>query len=127
MPNPLPENLSTLKRMVADTPTRPPLGDVAHIGHAQLFTPTPAATVAFFTDFLGLTVSGQDGESTYLRTWDDSSTTASSSPSAPHPASDVRHCAARPRRRWSAGSMRSRPPGFTVSGRMTSRASGRCG
>ncbi|MFD4328510.1 hypothetical protein ACFWQC_28025 [Nocardioides sp. NPDC058538] len=57
--------------MVADTPTRPPLGDVAHIGHAQLFTPTPAATVAFFTDFLGLTVSGQDGDHTYLRTWDD--------------------------------------------------------
>ncbi|MET8518567.1 VOC family protein [Nocardioides sp. NPDC004968] len=71
MTNPVPENLTTLKRMVADTPTRPPLGDVAHIGHAQLFTPTPAATVSFFTDFLGLTVSGQDGESTYLRTWDD--------------------------------------------------------
>ncbi|WP_292653367.1 VOC family protein [Nocardioides sp.] len=71
MPNPVPDNLTTLRRMVAETPTRPPLGDVAHIGHAQLFTPTPEATVAFFTDFLGLTVSGQDGDSTYLRTWDD--------------------------------------------------------
>ena len=54
----VPENLSTLKRMVADTPTRPPLGDVAHLGHAQLFTPCPAETVAFCTDFLGLTVTG---------------------------------------------------------------------
>ncbi len=71
MPNPVPESLTTLKKMVADTPTRPPLGDVAHIGHAQLFTPTPEATVEFFTDFLSLTVSGQDGDNTYLRTWDD--------------------------------------------------------
>ncbi|GAA2358719.1 catechol 2,3-dioxygenase [Saccharopolyspora halophila] len=69
--NALPENLTTLKRMVADTPTRPPLGDIAHIGHAQLFTPCPVETVAFFTDFLGLTVVERDGDHTYLRTWDD--------------------------------------------------------
>jgi len=68
---PVPENLTTLKRMVADTPTRPPLGDIAHVGHAQLFTPCPEDTVAFCTDFLGLTVSARDGDHTYLRTWDD--------------------------------------------------------
>jgi catechol 2,3-dioxygenase len=67
----LPQHLTSLKRMVADTPTRPPLGDIAHLGHAQLFTPRPEDTVAFFTDFLGLTVNGQDGDHTYLRTWDD--------------------------------------------------------
>ncbi|MDI2027601.1 VOC family protein [Saccharopolyspora sp. TS4A08] len=67
----VPENLSSLKRMVADAPTRPPLGDVAHLGHAQLFTPCPQDTVAFFTDFLGLSVVERDGEHTYLRTWDD--------------------------------------------------------
>jgi catechol 2,3-dioxygenase len=67
----LPEHLTSLKRMVADTPTRPPLGDIAHLGHAQLFTPCPEDTVGFFTDFLGLTVNGQDGDHTYLRTWDD--------------------------------------------------------
>ncbi|OXS30915.1 VOC family protein [Streptomyces sp. XY006] len=49
----------------------PPLGDIAHIGHAQLFTPNLDASVAFFTDFLGLTVNGQDGDSVYLRTFDD--------------------------------------------------------
>ncbi|MFE6524818.1 VOC family protein [Streptomyces sp. NPDC057794] len=49
----------------------PPLGDIAHIGHAQLFTPDLDASVAFFTDFLGMTVNGQDGDTVYLRTFDD--------------------------------------------------------
>ncbi|MFJ8538380.1 VOC family protein [Streptomyces sp. NPDC093591] len=49
----------------------PPLGDSAHIGHAQLFTPDLDASVAFFTDYLGLTVNGQDGDTVYLRTFDD--------------------------------------------------------
>ena len=70
-PAPVPESLTTLRRMVADAPTRPPLGEVAHVGHAQLFTPCPAETVAFCTDFLGLSVVERDGEHTYLRTWDD--------------------------------------------------------
>ncbi|MCA1191973.1 VOC family protein [Saccharopolyspora sp. 6V] len=69
--NPVPEQLTTLARMVADTTTRPPLGDVAHLGHVQLFTPCPADTVAFCTEFLGLTTTAQDGDHTYLRTWDD--------------------------------------------------------
>ncbi len=45
-----------------------PLGDIAH---TQLFTPDLDASVAFFTDFLGLTVKGQDGDTVYLRTFDD--------------------------------------------------------
>ncbi|MFF7140327.1 MFS transporter [Streptomyces nodosus] len=49
----------------------PPLGDIAHIGHVQLFTPEPDATVAFFTDYLGLTVNGRHGDTVYLRTFDD--------------------------------------------------------
>ncbi|MGW5640553.1 VOC family protein, partial [Streptomyces sp. NPDC003832] len=49
----------------------PPLGDIAHIGHAQLFTPDLDASVAFFTDYLGLTVNQQIGDSVYLRTFDD--------------------------------------------------------
>lgn len=49
----------------------PPLGDIAHIGHAQLFTPDLDASVAFFTDCLGLTVNGQQGDTVYLRTYDD--------------------------------------------------------
>jgi catechol 2,3-dioxygenase len=49
----------------------PPLGDIAHLGHVELFTPDLDASVAFFTDYLGLTENGQDGDSVYLRTWDD--------------------------------------------------------
>ncbi|PJM93825.1 VOC family protein [Streptomyces sp. CB01373] len=49
----------------------PPLRDIAHIGHAQLFTPDLDASVAFFTDYLGLTVNEQHGDTVYLRTFDD--------------------------------------------------------
>jgi catechol 2,3-dioxygenase len=49
----------------------PPLGDIAHVGHAQLFTPDLDASVAFCTDFLGLTVNGEHGDTVYLRAFDD--------------------------------------------------------
>jgi catechol 2,3-dioxygenase len=49
----------------------PPLGDIAHIGHAELLTPDLDGSVRFFTDYLGLTVNGQSGDSVYLRTFDD--------------------------------------------------------
>jgi hypothetical protein len=39
-----------------EAPMTPPLGDIAHVGHAQLFPPDLDASVAFFTDYLGLTV-----------------------------------------------------------------------
>jgi hypothetical protein len=32
--------------------------DVAHIGHAELLTPTPEASLEYFTALLGLTVAG---------------------------------------------------------------------
>ena len=41
------------------------------LGHAQLFTPDLDASVAFFTDYLGLVVSGRHGDTVYLRTFDD--------------------------------------------------------
>jgi catechol 2,3-dioxygenase len=49
----------------------PPLGDIAHLGHAQLFTPDLDASVGFFTDCMGLTVNGVRGDSVFLRTFDD--------------------------------------------------------
>lgn len=51
--------------------TNPPLGDIAHLGHVELLTPDLDASVGFFTDYLGLTVSGRSGDSVYLRTFDD--------------------------------------------------------
>ena len=45
--------------------------DVAHLGHAELFTPEPERSLRFFVDVLGLTETGRQGDSVYLRTWDD--------------------------------------------------------
>jgi catechol 2,3 dioxygenase len=41
--------------------------DIAHIGHAELLTPTPEASLAYFTDLLGLTVVAAASDSVYLR------------------------------------------------------------
>ncbi|MBL1287800.1 catechol 2,3-dioxygenase [Streptomyces sp. NPDC057699] len=49
----------------------PPLGDIAHLGHVELLTPDLDGSVRFFTDYLGLTVNGQGGDSVHLRTFDD--------------------------------------------------------
>ncbi|RPK40031.1 catechol 2,3-dioxygenase [Streptomyces sp. ADI93-02] len=49
----------------------PPLGDIAHLGHVELLTPDLDGSVRFFTDYLGLTVNGQDGDSVHLHTFDD--------------------------------------------------------
>jgi len=51
--------------------TRPPLHEVAHLGHIELLTPEPDASLRFFADILGLTETGREGNSVYLRTWDD--------------------------------------------------------
>jgi catechol 2,3-dioxygenase len=48
-----------------------PIMDVAHLGHVELLTPKPEASLAFFRDVMGMTVSGQKGDSVFLRGWDD--------------------------------------------------------
>ncbi len=45
--------------------------DVAHLGHVELLTPKPEASLDFFVDVMGMTESGRAGESVYLRGWDD--------------------------------------------------------
>ena len=45
--------------------------EVAHLGHAELLTPEPEASLRFFTQVMGMTETGRDGASVYLRTWDD--------------------------------------------------------
>jgi catechol 2,3-dioxygenase len=51
--------------------TRPPRYDIAHVGHVELLSPEPEASLRFFVDVLGLTENGREGNSVYLRTWDD--------------------------------------------------------
>jgi catechol 2,3-dioxygenase len=48
-----------------------PIFDVAHLGHVEMLTDKPEASLAFFVDVLGLTESGREGNSVYLRAFDD--------------------------------------------------------
>ena len=48
-----------------------PIHDVAHLGHVELLTDRPEASLDFFVNVLGLTESGREGDSVYLRAWDD--------------------------------------------------------
>ena len=51
--------------------TSEPIFDLAHLGHMEMLTPKPDESLKFFVDVMGMTVSGQKGESVYLRGWDD--------------------------------------------------------
>ena len=51
--------------------TPEPIYDLAHLGHMELLTPKPEESQKFFVDVMGMTISGRQGESVYLRGWDD--------------------------------------------------------
>jgi catechol 2,3-dioxygenase len=48
-----------------------PCFDVAHLGHVELLTDRPEESLDFFVRVYGLTESGREGASVYLRGWDD--------------------------------------------------------
>src|SRR5262245_31247498 len=48
-----------------------PIFDIAHLGHVEILTNKPEASLDFFTRVFGLTESGREGESVYLRAFDD--------------------------------------------------------
>ena len=45
--------------------------DLAHLAHVELLTPKPDESLRFFVDVIGMTESGRQGDSVYLRGWDD--------------------------------------------------------
>ena len=45
--------------------------DVAQLAHVELYSPKPEETLKFFTDYLGLQVSAREGQSVYLRAYED--------------------------------------------------------
>ena len=51
--------------------TRPPLHDIAHLGYIELLTPRLCQSLWFFVEVLGMTETCREGNSVYLRTWDD--------------------------------------------------------
>ena len=48
-----------------------PCFDVAHLGHVELLTDRPEESLDFFVNVYGLTESGREGDSVYLRAFDD--------------------------------------------------------
>jgi len=48
-----------------------PCFDVAHLGHVELYSNKPEESLRFFVNVLGLTESGREGDSVFLRAWDD--------------------------------------------------------
>lgn len=48
-----------------------PIFDIAHLGHVELLTDKPDESLDFFTRVLGLSESGREGESVFLRAFDD--------------------------------------------------------
>jgi catechol 2,3-dioxygenase len=51
--------------------TPEPCFDVAHLGHLELLSDKPQASLDFFVNVFGLTESGREGDSVYLRAYDD--------------------------------------------------------
>ena len=47
------------------------MSEVAHLGPVELLTPTPAESLHFFHELLGMEIEGQEGRSVYLRGWAD--------------------------------------------------------
>ncbi|HTS40219.1 MAG TPA: VOC family protein [Xanthobacteraceae bacterium] len=48
-----------------------PIYDIAHLGHVEILTNKPEASLDFFTRIFGLIESGREGDSVYLRAFDD--------------------------------------------------------
>ena len=48
-----------------------PMHDIAHLAHVELLTPKPEESLSFFVDVMGMTENGRQGDSVYLRGWDD--------------------------------------------------------
>ncbi len=48
-----------------------PIFDVAQLAHVELLTPKPEETVKFFTDILGMSITGRSGQSVYLRAYEE--------------------------------------------------------
>jgi len=52
------------------TPTNPAF-DIAHLGHVEVYTDKFDESLDFYTRVYGLKLSAQEGDSAYLRAWDD--------------------------------------------------------
>ena len=54
-----------------DSSAKEPMFEVAQLAHVELLTPKPDQTLRFFTDLLGLQETEREGQSVYLRAYED--------------------------------------------------------
>ncbi len=54
-----------------DSSAKEPMFEVAQLAHLELLTPKPDQTLRFFTDLLGLQETEREGQSVYLRAYED--------------------------------------------------------
>jgi len=87
------------------------LHDVAHIAHAELYTPTPDESLGFFVDVLGMEEEARDGQSVYLRGWGDYLRYSLKLTEAPRPG--LGHVALRA---WSPGALERRVAAVAATG-----------
>jgi catechol 2,3-dioxygenase len=92
--------------------TDEPIMDVAHLGHLELLTRRPEESLRFFVDVMGMTESGRQGSSVFLRAWDDYETYSLQLTAAP--VSALGHAAFRAR---SAAALQRRVAAIEAAGR----------
>jgi len=63
--------MSSVPADSAGSPAGTAIGDVAHIGHAELLTPAPDETLWFFEQVMGMEVEARAAESVFLRGFGD--------------------------------------------------------
>ena len=70
-----------------------PVFDVAHLAHVELLTPKLEESARFFIDVMGMTETCREGDSVYLRGWDDYEHHSLQLTASPQPG--LGHCAFR--------------------------------
>ena len=74
--------------------------DMAHLGHLEMLTPKPEESLPFFVNVMGMTESGREGDSVYLRGWDDYERHSLKLTASKTPAWAIALFARAARRRW---------------------------
>ncbi len=100
------------------------MNDLTRIGHAELLTPKPDESLAFFVDILGMEIEAREGQSVYLRGWGDYLRYSLKLTEAPQAGMGHMALRARARRRSTGPSRRSRRPGTASSGSTATSATG---
>lgn len=79
-------------------PIGEPIWDIAHLAHVEMLTPKPDESLHFFTQIMGMSITATQGDSVYLRAYDDYEHHTLKLTASPQ--SGMRHFAWRSRSPW---------------------------